>query len=101
MKLFANLNYLMFMDTDSIKTALVTKNIDREIGWDLSLGVEYRPLLTDNIRLTAGFGMLSPGAGFKDIYRTSSSSVPGFTSQSTKDAPDILTSGFFGATFTF
>ncbi len=100
MKLFANLNYLMFMDTDSIKTALVTENIDREIGWDLSLGVEYRPLLTDNIRLTAGFGMLSPGAGFKDIYRTSSSSVPGFTN-STKDAPDILTSGFFGATFTF
>ena len=89
------------MDTDSIKTALVTENIDREIGWDLSFGVEYRPLLRDNIRLAAGLGLLSPGAGYKDIYRTSSPGVPGFSPQSAKDVPDILTSGFFGATLTF
>ena len=101
MKIFANLNYLLFMDTDSIKTALVTENIDREIGWDLSFGVEYRPLLRDNIRLAAGLGLLSPGAGYKDIYRTSSPGVPGFSPQSAKDVPDILTSGFFGATLTF
>ena len=101
MKLFANLNYLLFMETDAIKSALVTEDIDREIGWDLSFGVEYRPLLTDNVRLSAGLGLFAPGAGFKDIYRTSSPGVPGFTPVSSRDVPDVLCSGFFGATLTF
>jgi hypothetical protein len=100
-KFLANLNYLMFMNTDSIKTALVTENIDREIGWDLSFGVEYRPLLTDNVRLVAGVGLLFPGAGYKDIYRTSSPGVPGFTPIAAKEVPDVLSSGFIGATLTF
>ena len=89
------------MDTDAIKTALVTEGIDREIGWDLSFGLEYRPLLTDNVRLTAGLGLLAPGAGFKDIYSTSSPGVPGFPSVSSRDVPSILCSGFFGVTLTF
>jgi hypothetical protein len=101
LKAIANLNYLMFMNTDSIKTALVTENIDREIGWDLSFGLEFRPLLTDNIRLSAGIGLLFPGQGYKDIYRTSSPGVPGFTPNSPKETPGVLTSGFIGATLTF
>lgn len=101
MKFFANLNYLMFMATDAIQTALVTEDIDREIGWDLSFGLEFRPLLTDNVRLAAGIGLFAPGAGFKDIYRTSSPGVPGFTPISARDVPNVLCSGFFGATLTF
>ncbi len=101
MRLFANLNYMMFMETDAISTALVTDDIDREIGWDLSFGVEYRPLLTDNIRLTAGLGMLFPGAGMKDIYRTSSPGVGGFTALNPQEVPDVLYSGFFSAIMTF
>ena len=100
-RLFANLNYLLFMETDAISTALLTDEIDREIGWDLSFGVEYRPLLTDNIRLAAGLGMLFPGAGFKDIYRTSSPGVPGFTPSNSQDVADVLYSGFLSATMTF
>ena len=100
-RLFANLNYLLFMETDAISTALVTDEIDPEIGWDLSFGVEYRPLLTDNIRLAAGFGMLFPGAGFKDIYRTSAPGVPGFTSANSQDVSDVLYSGFLSANMTF
>lgn len=98
---FANLNYLMFMQTDAIKTALVTENIAREVGWDLSFGVEYRPLLTDNVRFLAGLGMFMPGAGFEDIYRTSSPGVSGFTPISSQDVPDVLYSGFIAATLTF
>jgi hypothetical protein len=100
-RLFANLNYLLFMETDAISTALVTDEIDPEIGWDLSFGVEYRPLLTDNIRLAAGIGMLFPGAGFKDIYRTSAPGVPGFTAANSQDVSDVLYSGFLSATMTF
>ncbi len=98
---FANLNYLMFMDTDTLSSALVTDEIDREIGWDLSFGVQYRPFLTDNVRLIAGLGMLFPGAGFKDIYRTTSPGVPGFSPIDPEEAPDVLYSAFFSATLTF
>ncbi len=97
---FANLNYLLFMETNAIKTALLTDNIDREIGWDLSLGVEYRPFLTDNLKLNVGFGMLFPGAGFKDIYSTGSTGVPGYTSNS-QGLSDVLYSGFLTAIMTF
>lgn len=100
-RLFANLNYLLFMETDAISTALVTDEIDREIGWDLSFGVEYRPLLTDNIRVAAGLGMLFPGAGFKDIYRTSAPGVPSFTAANSQDVSDVLYSGFLSANMTF
>ncbi len=100
-RLFANLNYMLFMETDAISTALVTDEIDREIGWDLSFGVEYRPLLTDNIRLSAGLGMLFPGAGFKDIYRVSSPGVAGFTAANAEEISEVLYSGFFAANMTF
>lgn len=101
LRAFANLNYLLFMDTNSIATSLLTNEIDREIGWDLSFGVEYRPFLTDNVKLSGGLGMLFPGAGFKDIYRTSSTSVAGYTSSNSQGVGDVLYSGFISATLTF
>jgi hypothetical protein len=97
---FANLNYLMFMDTNAISSALVTGNIDREIGWDLSFGVEYRPFLTDNLKFNAGVGMLFPGAGFKEIYSNSASGVDGYSSGSSAFS-DVLLSGFLTANMTF
>ena len=98
---FANLNYLMFMETDAISSALVTDEIDREIGWDLSIGVQYRPYLTDNVRLIAGLGVLFPGAGMKDIYRKTAPGVPGFSPDNPQDVPDVLYSAFFSANLTF
>jgi hypothetical protein len=37
----------------------------------------------------------------KDIYRTSSPGVPGFTALNPQEVPDVLYSGFFSATMTF
>jgi hypothetical protein len=101
LKAFANLNYLLFMNTESIATALETNEINREIGWDLSFGVEYRPLLTDNLKLNVGMGMLFPGAGFKDIYRSSSTGVAGYTPSNSQEVEDVFYSGFLSATMTF
>jgi hypothetical protein len=75
---FFNVNYLRFAETDSLKTAVLQDNIRGELGWDLSLGVQWRPLLTDNIILSAGFGVLIPGSGFRDIYKRNPDPVPGF-----------------------
>jgi hypothetical protein len=82
LRAFVNANYIRFVNTDPIQTALLTAKVDEEFGWDLSLGVQWRPLLTDNIIVSAGFGVLLPGQGFKDIYRTSTDPVPTF------DPPD-------------
>jgi hypothetical protein len=67
LRLIANLNYLEFADTDSLEVLLQQKNIDREIGLDYSIGLVYRPLLIDNIQLTAGAAALTPFQGLRDV----------------------------------
>jgi hypothetical protein len=99
---FLNANYIRFAETDSIQTALLTQKIDPEVGWDLSLGFQYRPLLTDNIVISAGFGALIPGRGYHDIYNNSSNPVPGFDTSGSTGAPaSFLYSGLIAITFTY
>ncbi len=99
---FLNANYIHFVETDPIKTALLTDKIDNEVGLDLSLGFQYRPLLTDNIIVSAGFGVLIPGRGFKDIYQTNPIPIPGFGPTSNPGTvDDFLYSGLIAITFTY
>ncbi|MDB6025777.1 MAG: hypothetical protein JWM68_2000 [Verrucomicrobiales bacterium] len=98
---FMNLNYLRFAETDTIKTVLLTDKIDGEIGLDLSVGIQYRPLLTDNIIISAGFGTLIPGKGYEDIYRRNTQPVVGYGSNQTGKADDFLYSGLLAITFTY
>jgi len=99
---FLNANYIRFAETDPIKTALLTAKVNDEVGWDLSLGFQYRPLLKDNIIVSAGFGALIPGRGYRDIYSNSSDPVPGFDSTSRAGATDgFLYSGLIAITFTY
>ncbi len=99
---FINVNYIRLAETDPIKTALLTDKIDPEIGLDLSIGFQYRPLLTDNIIISAGFGTLIPGRGFRDIYRNSTHPVPGYNSSSRRgQADDFLYSGLIAVTLTY
>src|SRR5207253_2009298 len=58
---FVNANYVRFMETDPLKTALLTDKVAHELGYDLSLGFQYRPLLTDNVIVSTGVGVLIPG----------------------------------------
>ena len=78
LKTFLNFNYLRFAETDPLQTALQQDAIRGELGFDLSLGIQYRPFLTDNVIFTAGVGVLIPGGGYRDLYRRSTSPVPGF-----------------------
>jgi hypothetical protein len=41
------------METDSLETFLELEAIDRDIGFEASLGIQYRPLLTNNIIFNA------------------------------------------------
>ena len=99
---FLNANYVRFADTSSIQTALLTTQIRNELGVDLSIGFQYRPLLTDNIIVSAGFGAFLPGSGYRDIYRTSTVPVPGYGDTSHAGQADgFLYSGLFSVTFTY
>lgn len=99
---FINANYIRLAQTDPIMTALLTAEADNEIGWDLSIGFQYRPLLTDNIIISAGFGTLIPGSGFRDIYQTSTDPVPGFDRlDRTGEVDDFLYSALIAITLTY
>jgi len=99
---FVNLNYLRFVETNPIETALLMNDIDNEIGVDLSIGFQYRPFLTDNVIISCGFGTLLPGAGYRDIYRRMKDPVPGLTTHGKPgSADDFLYSGLLVLTLTF
>ncbi len=67
-KAITNANFLWFDKTETLERFVFQDNIDREIGTDLSLGIEYRPFLSDNVILSGGVSALIPGRGFDDLF---------------------------------
>jgi hypothetical protein len=68
LKLITNASHLWFDDTSSMEYVLGQGSLGGSIGWDLSAGVVWRPLLTDNVIVKTGVSALVPGNGFRDIY---------------------------------
>jgi hypothetical protein len=68
LRLINNANVLWFDNTNVLQQFLYQSHINRFIGIDRSSGVEYRPLLNNNIIFKMGVSTLIPGQGFKDIY---------------------------------
>ncbi|HZV34043.1 MAG TPA: hypothetical protein VFB72_05655, partial [Verrucomicrobiae bacterium] len=102
LRTFLNMNYIRFVNTESLQFALLDNNIDCEVGWDLSIGFQYRPLLTDNIIISTGIGVLLPGRGYRDIYRSITDPLSGYTSTSNPGhVDDFLYSGIIAVTFTY
>jgi len=67
-KLIGNVNFLWFEHPEVLETFVFQSDIDDEIGTDLSLGVEFRPLHNNNLIIVGGVSGLIPGDGFRDIY---------------------------------
>ena len=63
-------NYIRFATTEPVKQVLFQENIRKELGYDLSVGLRYRPFLTNNVIVTGGAAVFVPGQGFKDIYES-------------------------------
>jgi hypothetical protein len=72
-------SWLEFDKTEVLKRVLQRARISTSIGTDLSLGVQWRPLLTENVILTGGVATLIPGGGFAAIYQDKAF-YSGFTS---------------------
>ncbi|HEX8720616.1 MAG TPA: carboxypeptidase-like regulatory domain-containing protein [Pyrinomonadaceae bacterium] len=76
LKAVFNFNHLRFHRTEPLEYLLFQNRIRHDIGEDLSVGVAYRPRLTNNITLNFGASMLKPGRGFRDIYTDASRNCP-------------------------
>ena len=46
---------------------LFQSEIDKEIGFDVSAGLIWRPWLNDNAIIQAGISIFIPGKGFEDL----------------------------------
>ncbi len=79
LKAFFNFNYVNFDRVGALEQVLHQNGLNHQLGFDISLGVNYRPLLIDNVILSAGIAVFSPLEGFKQIY-TSQTLYSSFTS---------------------
>lgn len=66
-----NTNYIRFVETEPLEILLKQPNIRRDVGVDISLGFEWRPLLNNNIIIKPFGALFQPIAGFKDIFQAS------------------------------
>jgi hypothetical protein len=76
LRMINNANLLWFDKTDVLQQFVFQKHVGNYIGLDLSAGFEYRPLLNNNVIMTAGVSGLIPGDGFKDLYNKVNTDVP-------------------------
>ena len=63
-----NANYLRFDKTGNLDLLLFQPGIRKNIGLDLGAGFVYRPLLSENVVITAGVTGLIPGSAFEDLF---------------------------------
>jgi hypothetical protein len=63
-------NYIRFDKTETLEALLFQGDIDKEFGFDLSVGMRYRPFISNNVVLVGGAAAFVPGKGFKDIYES-------------------------------
>ena len=72
----ANVNQLWFNNTSSLSVLRNQGGIDRGLGTDVSVAVQYRPLFTQNIVLNVSAAALIPGKGFKQLYAAEGGNTP-------------------------
>jgi hypothetical protein len=72
-KLITNANVLFFDSTNVLEHFLFAGRLDNFIGTDVSMGIEYRPLLSENLNFMLGLSGLVAGQGFRDLYNNFSS----------------------------
>jgi hypothetical protein len=101
LRAFVNANGIRTVDNVTTELVLFTNHGRKDFGIDCSIGFQWRPLLTDNIILTAGAGFFVPFAGYKDIYRTNTDPVPGYHNPPPAQVDDFLYSGIVTLTLTY
>ncbi len=63
-----NANHLWFDKTGVVEVARNQGNIDKAIGWDLSVASIYRPFMSQNIVFRLSAAVLVPGKGYEQLF---------------------------------
>jgi hypothetical protein len=68
LRIDANVSYLRFGDTAVLGVLRNQAAPAREIGWDLSAALHWRPFMSQNVVVNASAAVLLPGRGLKELY---------------------------------
>jgi len=103
LKFQCNANVVSFVDPQPVEIALQTSPIPCLFGYDFSAGFFYRPLLTNNIVISAGVGAFLPGPAYRAIYDTNLDPVAGYDEggESANSSPSFLYSANVGLTLVY
>ncbi len=72
LRLATNANHLWFANTRVLELLRQQGGIARDIGWDLSAAVTYRPKATQNIVVRLSGALLVAGEGMRDLFGNTS-----------------------------
>ena len=76
LRLIANASWLTFDDTSSLRVLRNQGPIDKEIGYDVSAGLVYRPLFIQNIVFRLSGAVLFPEDGMKQLFNDDAQRFP-------------------------
>jgi len=68
LRLLCNVSALRFNDTDILGVLRNQLPPSKDIGTDVSAGIQYRPLYSQNIVISSSFAALLPGKGLRELY---------------------------------
>ena len=68
LRVTGNANKLQFASTAVLAALRNQAPMSKDIGWDLSVGAQWRPFMTQNVILNSSLAMLLPGRGLKQLY---------------------------------
>ena len=68
LRAIGNVSYLRFVNTAVLGVLRNQSPPAREIGWDVSAAVQWRPFMTQNLVINASAAALLPGKGLKQLY---------------------------------
>jgi uncharacterized protein YgiM (DUF1202 family) len=67
-RVITNVNKLAFDNLSSLATLRNQRLSSGDIGYDVSVGIQYRPLFIQNVVLNASLAVLFPGQGLRELY---------------------------------
>jgi hypothetical protein len=71
-----NFNTVSFDKVETVRRLLFQEGIDKWLGFDIGVGFQWRPMLTDNLLITAGASMFQPSEGFRQVLRAGTLYTP-------------------------
>ena len=76
LRLVTNATWLSWDSVQVLEVLRQQNRLDREIGWDLSAGLIYRPLFTNNVIFRASGAVLLPSSGYEELFDERSDEPP-------------------------